>query len=327
MNRISSALPPMMLAVAVLAWGAVNPALAAYPEKPIRLVVGFPAGGASDVAARAVAERMSRLLGQPIVVENKSGAASNIASDAVAKSAPDGYTVLFGTISLAVNPSLYRNLGYDPLKDLVAVSQVASTPFMLVTNTNTPYRTVSDLLAAAKQSSDRPLHFASAGNGSGAHLFTELFAERAGIKLQHVPYRGAAPAMADVLGGRVPVTFDNMVTTLPLIKSGQLRALAISTKTRSAAMPDVPTLAESGVPDYDATAWFGLFVAAGTPVDVVAKLGDAARQAARAPEVKAKLESLGCEAIGSTPGEFDAFFKSEVNKWAQVVKRANVQLD
>jgi tripartite-type tricarboxylate transporter receptor subunit TctC len=327
MCRIGCAVARVLLAGSLLALAATSPSLASYPEKPLRLMVGFPAGGASDVAARAVAEKMSRLLGQPIVVENKAGAASNIASDAVAKAAPDGYTVLFGTISLAVNPSLYRSLSYDPLKDLEAVSQVASTPFMLVTNTSTPYRSVADLVAAAKAAGDKPLHFASAGNGSGAHLFTELFAEQAGIKLQHVPYRGAAPAMADVLGGRVPITFDNMVTTLPLIQSGQLRALAISTKTRSPALPQVPTLAESGLPDYDATAWFGLFVPAGTPTDVVDKLSDAARQAAQDPDVKAKLDSLGCVAIGSTPGEFDAFFKSEVDKWAQVVKRANVQLD
>lgn len=327
MYRIKRAIVGILLAGGPLVLATTSPTLAAYPDKPIRLVVGFPAGGASDVAARTVAERMSHLLGQSIVVENKAGAASNIASDYVAKAPPDGYTVLFGTISLAVNPSLYRHLNYDPLKDLTAVSQLASTPFMLVANTNTPYRSVADLIAAAKAAGDQPLQFASAGNGSGAHLFTELFAEQAGIKLQHVPYRGAAPAMADVLGGRVPFTFDNMVTTLPLINSGRLRALAVSTKTRSSAVPDVPTLAESGLPDYDATAWFGLFVPAGTPDQVVAKLGDAARQAVQIPEVKAKLDSLGGEAVGSTPAEFDAFFKSEINKWAQVVKRANVQLD
>lgn len=327
MYRIKRAVRRVLLALVPLAAAAPSPGVAAYPEKPIRLVVGFPAGGASDVAARTVAQRMSRLLGQPIVVENKAGAASNIASDHVAKSEADGYTVLFGTISLAVNPSLYRQLNYDPRTDLTAVSQLASTPFMLVTNTNTPYQSVNDLVAAAKEAGDKPLAFASAGNGSGAHLFTELFAEQAGIKLQHVPYRGAAPAMADVLGGRVPITFDNMVTTLPLIQSGQLRALAVSTKIRSKAMPDVPTLAESGLPDYDATAWFGLFVPAGTPPAVVARLGQAAREAVQTPEVSARLVSLGGEAVGSTPAEFDAFFKSEINKWAQVVKRANVQLD
>lgn len=327
MYRIKGAVLRTVLAGGLLTLCAASVSAAGYPDRPLRLLVGFPAGGASDVAARTMADKMSHLLGQPIVVENKAGAASNIASDAVAKSEPDGYTVLFGTISLAVNPSLYRHLRYDPLKDLAAVSQVASTPFILVTNTNTPYRSVKDLVTAAKQAADKPLQFASAGNGSGAHLFTELFAEQAGIKLQHVPYRGAAPAMADVLGGRVPITFDNMVTTLPLIQSGQLRALAVSTKTRSPAVPDIPTLAESGVPGYDATAWFGLFVPAGTPADVVGKLSDAARQAAQAPDVKARLDSLGCEAVGSTPAEFDAFFKSEVHKWAQVVKRANVQLD
>jgi tripartite-type tricarboxylate transporter receptor subunit TctC len=298
-----------------------------YPDRPIRLIVGFPAGGASDVAARAVAAKMATLLKVAIVVENKAGAASNIGSDFVAKAPADGYTLLFGTISLAVNSSLYTHLSYDPLKDLVAVSQVAATPFLLVVNPKTPYHSVKDLIEAAKASTDKPIYFASAGNGSGAHLFTELFATEAGIKLQHVPYRGAAPAMADVLGGQVPLTFDNVVTTLPLVKGGKLRALAVSTKTRSQAAPDIPTLAEAGVPGYDATAWFGLFAPAGTPAAVVQKLSDTARQATQSPDVKAALEAVGADAVSSTPAEFEAFYKAEVDKWAEVVKRANVRLD
>jgi tripartite-type tricarboxylate transporter receptor subunit TctC len=300
---------------------------AAYPDRPIHLIVGFPAGGASDVAARAIAAKMSTLLKQPIVVENKAGAASNIGSDYVAKSQPDGYTLLFGTISLAVNRSLYTHLNYDPLKDLVPISQVAATPFLLVVNPKTPYHSVKDLIAAAKQRRDKPIYFASAGNGSGAHLFTELFATEAGIKLQHVPYRGAAPAMADVLGGQVPLTFDNVVTTLPLVKGGKLRALAVSTKTRSRAAPEIPTLAEAGVPGYDATAWFGLFAPAGTPRGVIDKLSETARQATDSSEVKTALENVGAEAVSSTPAEFQAFFKAEVQKWGDVVKRANVRVD
>jgi tripartite-type tricarboxylate transporter receptor subunit TctC len=312
----------------LLAGGIWGSAVAApYPDRPIRLIVGFPAGGASDVAARAVANKMSVLLKQPIVVENKAGAASNIGSDFVAKSTPDGYTVLFGTISLAVNRSLYSHLSYDPLKDLTPVSQLASTPFLLVVNPDTPYGSVKELIAAARRTTDKPIYFASAGNGSGAHLFTELFATEAGIKLQHVPYRGAAPAMSDVLGGQVPLTFDNIVTTLPLVKSGKLRALAVSTRQRSQAAPDVPTLSEAGVPGYDATAWFGLFVPAGTPPEVIRKLSETAGQAVRSPEVKTVLEAVGADPVGSSPTEFDAFFKAEVKKWAEVVTRANVRLD
>ncbi|WP_454689027.1 tripartite tricarboxylate transporter substrate binding protein [Achromobacter aloeverae] len=309
------------------ALGLAGAAHAAYPDKPIRLIVGFPAGGASDVAARAIAAKMGALLGQAIIIENKAGAASNIGSDYVAKAAPDGYTVLFGTISLAVNPSLYPKLSYDPLKDLTAVAQVASTPFLLVVNPRTPYHSVADLIAAARKPSDKPIYFASAGNGSGAHLFAELFNSQAGIKMQHVPYRGAAPAMSDVLGGQVPLTFDNIVTTLPLVKSGKLRALAVTTKTRSKAAPDIPTVAEAGVPGYDATAWFGLFAPAGTPAAVVRKLSETAAQATQAPEVRATLEAVGCDPMGTSPQEFEAFFKSEVSKWAKVVDEAHVHVD
>ncbi|MGH8814416.1 MAG: tripartite tricarboxylate transporter substrate-binding protein, partial [Advenella sp.] len=192
--------------------GLTAQAHAQFPDKPIRLVVGFPAGGASDVAARAVAEQMSVRLQQPIVVENKPGAASNIASDTVAKASPDGYTILFGTISLAINGSLYKKLNYDPSRDLAPVSQLSSAPFMLVVNPLSPIKSVADLLKAGKKAdSEHRIYYASAGNGSGAHLFTELLANRAGLTLTHVPYRGAAPAMADVLGGQVPMTFDNII--------------------------------------------------------------------------------------------------------------------
>src|SRR5690606_24266797 len=241
----------MTALAAVLILAGLPAAYGAYPDKPLRLVVGFPAGGASDVAARAIAEKMSSELGQPIVVENKAGAASNIVSADVAAAAPDGYTMLFGTISLSINGSLYKNLPYDATRDLAPVSQLSTAPFLLVANPSTPYKSVADLLnAAAQAGKGKPVYYASAGNGSGAHLFMELFTSKAGISMQHVPYRGAAPAMADVLGGHVGVTFDNIITTLPLVNSGQLRALAVSSAKRSAAAPDVPTLAEAGVPGY-----------------------------------------------------------------------------
>ncbi|MBV7485467.1 tripartite tricarboxylate transporter substrate binding protein [Bordetella sp. BOR01] len=301
---------------------------AGYPERPLRMLVGFPAGGASDVAARAVAAKMEALLGQPVVVENKPGAASNIASDAVAKAKPDGYTMLFGTISLSINGSLYKSLPYDPVRDLTPVSQLSSAPFLLVVNPKSPIHSVADLIDTAKHAEKgRAPDYATAGNGSGSHLFMELFSARAGIELSHVPYRGAAPAMADVLGGQVPLTFDNIITTLPLIETGKLRALAVSSAQRSPAAPDIPTLAELGVKDYDATSWFGLFVPAGTPPDIVSKLGEAAVQAVKTPEVSATLRKVGAEPVGSTPAEFAAFFKEEVAKWAEVVQRANVQID
>ncbi len=297
-----------------------------YPNKPVKLVVGFPAGGASDVAARAVGQKLSERLGQPVVVENKAGAASNIGSELVAKSAPDGYTVLLGTISLSINPSLYRNLAYDPLKDLVAVTQISSAPFLLVVNPNTPYKTLSDFLAGAK-ATPQPLHYASAGNGSGSHLFMEYFASMAGIRLAHVPYKGAAPAMNDVLGGSVPLTFDNIITTLPLSKAGKLRPLAVSTRKRSAAAPDIPSLHELGVTGFDATSWFGFFVPAGTPPEIVKKLQDETIEALKDPGVRDRLLAVGSEPVGSTSAEFARFYRSEVEKWGKVVRSANVKID
>lgn len=318
----------MTALAAVLTLAGLPAAYGAYPDKPLRLVVGFPAGGASDVAARAIAEKMSSELGQPIVVENKAGAASNIASAHVAAAAPDGYTMLFGTISLSINGSLYKNLPYDAKRDLAPVSQLSTAPFLLVANPSTPYKSVADLLAAAKKGGKKePVYYASAGNGSGAHLFMELFTSKAGIGMEHVPYRGAAPAMADVLGGQVGVTFDNIITTLPLVQSGKLRALAVSSAKRSAAAPDVPTLAEAGVPGYDASSWFGLFVPAGTPADVVERLNKAAVHAVNTPEVVATLRGVGAEPVGSSAADFRVFFESEIDKWAEVVKNAKVQVN
>lgn len=300
---------------------------AAYPDKPIHLIVGFSAGGASDVAARAVANKMAENLGQPIVVENKPGAASNIASSWVSRAAPDGYNVLFGTISLSINRSLYKNLDYDALQDLKPVSQLASAPFLLVVNPKSPIRSVADLIASAKKAdSAHPVFYTTAGNGSGSHLFMELFASRAGINLTPVPYKGAAPAMTDVLGGQVPLTFDNIITTLPLVESGKLRALAVSSKQRSKVAPRIPTLAESGVPGYDATSWFGLFVPAGTPDAIVQRLSAAAAAAVNTSEVRAIFHGVGAEPVSSTPAAFQAFFNSEVKKWSEVITRAKIQL-
>lgn len=299
-----------------------------YPSKPIRLVVGFPAGGASDVAARALGQKMSERFGRPIVVDNKPGAASNIAAEQVAKAAPDGYTILFGTISLAINPGLYPKLSYDPLKDLTAVAQVSSAPFLLVVNPKSPIVSVKDLLALARsKSAEARLDYATAGNGSGSHLFMELFTSLAGIQLSHIPYRGAAPAMNDVLGGQVMLTFDNIITTLPLVKAGRLRALAVSTAQRSSVAPDIPTLAESGVAGYDATSWFGLFVPAGTPQEIINRLSAETAEALRDPKVRDTLMNVGAEPVGTGPQAFGAFFRSEVERWSKVVRDAKVQVD
>lgn len=301
---------------------------APYPNKSIRLVVGFPAGGASDVAARAVAHKMSERLGQPIIVDNRPGAASNIGSDQVAHAPADGYTILFGTISLAINPGLYPKLTYDPLRDLLPVSMISSAPFLLVVNPHSPFHSVRDLVNAAKtRKGSSDLNYATAGNGSGSHLFTELFANAAGIQLTHVPYKGAAPAMTDVLGNQVPITFDNIITTLPLVKSGKLRALAVSTKQRSTLAPDIPTLHELGITGFDATSWFGFFVPAGTPKEIVARLNAETAETLKDPVVRDKLLSMGAEPVASTPEAFNTFFRAEVARWGKVIRDAKVQID
>ncbi|MBZ1350205.1 tripartite tricarboxylate transporter substrate binding protein [Alcaligenaceae bacterium LF4-65] len=322
-------MPVWALALGLTAGGSAAAQSVAFPTQPIRLVVGFPAGGASDVAARAIASQMTIQLGQQVIVENKPGAASNIGAEFVAKSKPDGYTLLLGTISTSINGSLYKNLNYNPSTDFVAISQIASTAFLLVSNPSSPYKTVADIIAAAKkaQGTSQLPDYATAGNGSGSHLFTELFASMAGIKLNHIPYRGAAPAVADVMGGQVPITFDNILTTLAQTKSGKLHAIAVSTKTRSSVAPEIPTIAESGVPGYDATAWFGIFAPKGTPTPIVNKLAESIQAAVRTPAVTEVLLKSGAEPVGSTPAQFDAFYKAEVAKWAQVVKNANVKID
>jgi tripartite-type tricarboxylate transporter receptor subunit TctC len=297
-----------------------------WPTQPIRLIVGYPAGGASDVAARIIGQKLGERLGQSVIVENKPGAASNIGADIVAKAPADGSTFLLGTISLSVNPSLYPKLSYDPLKDLRGVAMISSTPFLLVSNPQSPYDSVKALLDAARSNKKR-IDYATAGNGSGSHLFTELLSSTAGIKLSHVPYKGAAPAMNDVLANQVPITFDNIITTLPLVKTGKLRALAVSTKERSKVAPDIPTLAESGVPGYDATAWFGIFAPAGVSNDIVRKLNHEVNEIVKDPAVSARLLQLGAEPVTMTPEQFDAFYAGQVTKWAKVVHQANIKID
>lgn len=303
---------------------------APYPSKPIRLIVGYPAGGASDVAARIVGQKLSERMGQSLVVENRPGSAGNIGAEVVAKAAPDGYTLLLGTISLSVNPSLYPKMNYDPLKDLSAISMISSTPFLLVVNLKSPYRTARDFLEAARSkagSKAGDINYGSAGNGSGSHLFTELLSNAAGIKLTHVPYKGAAPVVNDLLANQIHVAFDNIMTSLPLVKAGKLRALAVSTKQRSRVAPDIPTLDEVGVTGFDANAWFGLFAPIGTPREIVNQLSLEVAEVLKDSGVNEKLLQLGAEPMSSSPEFFGNFFKAEMLKWARVVQVAKVQID
>lgn len=297
-----------------------------YPSKQVRFVVGFPAGGATDVVARAISQNLSEALGHPVVVDNRAGAASNIAAELVATSPKDGHTIFLGTVSLAINPSLYKKLPYNALKDFTAVSQVTDTPFMFVTHPSLPVRNVKEFVALARA---RPgqLNYGSAGNGSGGHLFTAMFGSMAGVNLAHVPYRGASYATTSVLSGETIFMFDNIVTTLPLAKAGKLHALAVTTAKRSRVAEDIPTLAQAGVPGYDANAWFGVFAPAGTPDAVIARLQSEISKIVKIPEIRDRFLALGAEPVGSTPEQFAAFYRAEVLKWAKVVKDSGAQID
>lgn len=298
----------------------------AYPTRPIRFVVGFPPGGATDVVARLISQKLSDALGQPVVVDNRAGAASNIGAEFVATSPKDGHTIFMGTVSLSINPSLYSKLAYDALRDFAPVTQVTSTPFMLVVHPSLPVTSVKQFITLAKS---RPgeLNYASAGSGSGAHLFTEMFRSMAGVKVVHVPYKGAAPATTATLSGETIFMFDNIVTTLPLARAGRLRALAVTTSARSSAAPDIPTVAESGVPGYDANAWFGVFAPSGTPPAVINRLHSEIVKVVKLPDIRDRFLSLGGEPVGSTPEQFGAFFRNEVAKWGKVVRESGARAD
>ena len=297
-----------------------------YPTKQVRFIVGFPAGGATDVVARSISQHLSEALGQPVVVDNRAGAASNIAAEIVATAPKDGHTIFMGTVSTAINPSLYKKLAYNALKDFAAVSQVTDTPFMFVTHPSLPVKNVKEFIALAKA---RPgqLNYGSAGNGSGGHLFTAMFGSMAGINLAHVPYRGASFATTSVLSGETIFMFDNIVTTLPLARAGKLRALAVTTAKRSRVAEDIPTLAQAGVPGYDANAWFGVFAPIGTPEVVIARLQGEISRIVKVPEIRDRFQALGAEPVGSTSEQFAAFFRAEILKWDKVVRTSGAQID
>jgi len=315
-----------MAAAFVLALASGTADAQSYPSKPVRFIVGFPPGGATDVVARTISQKLGDALGQAVVVDNRPGAASNIAGELVATSPKDGHTIFLGTVSTSINPSLYRKLPYDPQRDFAPVTQVTSTPFIVAVHPSMPARDLKELIALAKT---RPgaITYASAGSGSGGHLFVEMFASMARVKLLHVPYKGAAPATTATLSGETQVLFDNIVTTLAHTRSGKLRGLAVTTAQRSAAAPELVTVAEAGVPGYDANAWFGVFVPAGAPQPVIERLHSEIVKILKIPDTRKTFLSLGAEPAGSTPAEFGRFFADEVAKWAKVVKFSGAQVD
>jgi len=305
----------------------VAPAIAqVYPTKPIRMVVGFPAGGATDIVARAIGQNLSHAFGQPVITDNRPGAASNIAAEHVAKSPADGYTLFMGSISISNNATLYSKLPYDALRDFAAIVHVTNTPFTLCVHTSVPAKNINELVAFAKA---RPgqVAYASAGSGSGAHLFTELLRSMTGMQLLHVPYKGAAPALADLLGGQVAFFYDNVITLVPLHKSGKVRCLAVSSQARSPIAPDIPTMHEAGVTGYKADAWFGLFAPTGTPAAAIERVNAEVNRALAVAAVRQRFEALGCEPAGGTPAAFAAYFREEVERWGKVIRSAGIRIE
>ena len=297
-----------------------------YPTKPIRIIVAYTPAGTTDILARLVGQKLSESWGQPVIIDNRAGAAGNIGTEVAAKATPDGYTLIMGTAGThGINVSLYRKLNWHPVTDFAPVSLVAMVPNIMVINNALPFKNVKDLVAYAKANPGK-LSYGSPGNGSTAHLSMELFKSMTATNLVHIPYKGSAGVLADVMGGQIAVTIDNMPVYLPHVKSGKIRALAVSPAKRSTAAPDIPTIAESGVPGYDSVAWFGLLAPAGTPKDIVSKLSAETARILKMPDINKRISELGAEPVGSKPDEFAALIKSEIAKWAKVIKDANVEL-
>ncbi|MEO9066601.1 MAG: tripartite tricarboxylate transporter substrate binding protein, partial [Caldimonas sp.] len=328
MHPISRRLTAFGLAAGTLAfcaWPLAAHAQATYPDKPIRFVVPYPPGGGTDVIARIVQEKFGQALGQPIVIDNRGGAAGSLGTDVVAKSAPDGYTVLFTLSSHTINPAIYPKLPFDTVKDFAPIGTVASLPQILVANLRFPANTVAELTALAK-AKPGTLSFASVGNGSPGHLAGELYKLRTGTQLVHVPYRGGGPAVTDVMGGQVPLLWVSIPAAAQFVKTGKLKALAVSTTKRSAAFPDVPTMQEAGVPDFEVDSWYAMFVPAKTPKPIIDKLNRALNDVVHQADIKDKLLAQGSEGVGGTPEALGKIVGSELVRWAKLAKDAGIRL-
>jgi len=312
------------IVLAVIAAGA---GAQTYPTKPIRLVVPFPAGGTTDILAREVGQRLSVSLGQSVIVDNRPGAAGNIGSELVAKSAPDGYTLLMATVGThAINPSLYARMPYDHVKDFTPVVLVAGVPNVLEVTPSLPVYTVADLIKLAKEKPGQ-INFASSGSGTSIHLSGELFKTMAGVDMTHVPYKGSAPAIADLIGGQVQVMFDNLPSSLPQIKAGKLRAIAVTSAQRAPALPEVPTIAESGLPGFEASSWFGIAAPKDTPAEIVDSVNRQTNAGLADPTIKARLLDMGGMLLTGSPVDFGKLIADETEKWGKVIREAGIRAE
>ena len=326
-KRQTLALLACALASATLPAARAQAPAASWPSKPIRWVVPFPPGGAMDAIARTLGEKAGKTLGQPFVIENKPGAGGNIGADFVAKQPGDGYTLMITSIGMATNKPLYGKLSYDPIKDFAPVSLLAVVPNVLVTNATQPdVKTAKDVIAAARKAPGK-LTYASAGNGTSIHLAGEVFTSLAQVDMLHVPYKGSGPAVSDLLGGQVNYMFDSITSARPHIESGKLRALGLTTAKRSKSLPNVPTLAEAGLPGYEVSPWFAVFMPAATPKDTVAKVNAALLEAMKDPDVVKRFETIGAEPVGSTPEEMAQHLARESERWTKLIQERGIKLD
>ncbi|MHA7598731.1 Bug family tripartite tricarboxylate transporter substrate binding protein [Alicycliphilus sp. T452] len=319
----------LLAGMAVAAAGALPLGAAAqnYPAKPVTIIVPFSAGGTTDILARIVGQGLQTELGQPFVVDNRAGAGGNIGASLAAKAPADGYTLFMGTVGThAINQALYKKLPFDPVKDFAPISRVATVPNLLVAHPSQPYKTVKELIAYAKANPGK-VTFGSPGSGASPHVSGELFRTMTGTDLLHVPYKGSAPAMTDLLGGQISIMFDNMPSAIQHVRSGKLRPIAVTTAKRSPELPDVPTIAEAGVPGYEAMSWFGMFAPAATPKPVLDKLNAALVKVLNQPDVKKKIAEQGGDVVAETPAQFAAFIKAESAKWGKVVKESGATVD
>lgn len=319
---------PLVRALALLA--TLSPALThaqAWPAKPVRVVVAFAPGGGADIVGRAISQHLTERLGQPFVVENRGGAGGMIGTDLVAKAPADGYTLLFGQQGPnAINPSLYAKVPYDALRDFAPVTQATSYPYVIATHPAMPFATFRDMLAAGK-AKPASLSYGTAGLGSSAQLAGELLQRQAGVKLNHIPYKGAGPALVDAVAGQVSMVFGDAASTATQVRAGKLRALAVTGTSRLPLLPDAPTVAEAGLPGYEATAWHGWLAPAGTPAAIVSRLQSEVAAILRLPDIRERLARDGIEAVGSTPEQFAAYIRAEVDKWGKVVRDAGIRLE